>query len=169
MDTMEKVHALQEKIKDGEVPVADFVKYAETTKQTMYNLRDDKTDLSQIRVRMAKNLARTYDILFPAPGESRDYRWGRVAGFMYFILPLDQNEWDAIERKPNTALVKIHNRRLELEPKRFLDWRQELAAIMNTMDESDMTDDKLGGMMMLGHGKELHRLMEMERLQNGAD
>lgn len=163
MTDLEKVLELQTKIKNGEVAVSDFVKYSEATRQVFYNLRDDKVDPEKMTVRVARNLARCYDILFPVLGESRDYRWGRVIGFLYFIKPLDQNEWDAIERKPNTAFVKLHKRRLELEPKRMLDWQQELAAIMDTMQESDMTDDKLNGMLMLGHGKELHRLTEMER------
>ncbi len=169
MTDLEKVQLLQEKIKADEVKVADFVKYAAANKQTFYNLRDDKVSPEKMTVKTASNLARCYDILFPNVGKSRDYRWGRVLGFLYFIHSLNRGEWEKLITKPNTNLPRIHSRMMEIEAKRMMDWEPELAAIMNTMDESDMTDERLGGMVMLGHGKELNRLMRMEQLQNEAD
>ena len=165
MTDLEKVQALQEKIKEDKVAVADFIKYGMANKQTFYNLRDDKVNPEKMTVKTAHNLARCYDILFPSVGDSRDYRWGRAIAFLDFISPLTQEERDGVQHKPNRWFLQIHKRRMDLEPKKMIDWQMELASIMDTMSEEDMTDAPLSGMYLLGEGKERYRLTGIQDAQ----
>lgn len=162
MTDLEKVIAMQEAIKKGEVAVGDFVRYTGATKQTFYNLRDDKVSPEKMTVKVANNIARCYDILFPATGESRDYRWGRIIGFLDFISILTPEEREGLRLTPNRWFLKAHQRRMDLEPKKMIDWQTELASIMDTMTEDDMTDAPLSGMYLLGEGKERYRLTGMQ-------
>ncbi len=126
MTDLEKVKALQEKIKAGDVAVADFMKYSDAPKQTFYNLRDDKVSPEKMTGKMVEDLANLYEILYPALHDDRSYKWGQLIGLLDTVHPLSENDFRRFGNNPMTTYKGVYERYFDTHRKQMVDLEDEI-------------------------------------------
>lgn len=161
MTDLEKVLKLQEKIKAGDVAVADFTKYSTATKQTFYNLRDDKVSPEKMTVKMAESLAVLYDILFPTTYDDRSYKWGQLMGLLDTVHPINENDMRHFGIRPMSTYKVVFERYFDDHRKKMIDLEDEIRRLTILFSYEEFSDEPLEGKYFIGFQREKSRLEKM--------